>query len=686
MSSRAQPNRLARETSPYLLQHADNPVDWQAWGAEALAQAQREDKPILLSVGYSTCHWCHVMAHESFEDADVAALMNRHFVCIKVDREERPDLDQIYQTALQMLSQRGGGWPLTMFLAPDGTPFFGGTYFPKQARYNLPGFSQLLASVAHAWQNQRHDIVEQGVALRAALAASDEPGAAQGALDARPIHAAIAGIRQGFDPVYGGFSRPPKFPRPAELAFLFWSGDPQARHEVLFTLEKMAQGGLMDQLGGGFFRYSTDERWSIPHFEKMLYDNGPLLGLYADAWAQTGNALFAEAAEKLVGWLQREMTSPDGLFYAALDADSEHEEGKFYVWMPAQIEALLTPAEYVVACACWGLGTAPNFEDHAWHLEMLLSVPDAAAQLKRSHDEVAALLESARGKLFTARAQRIRPGRDDKVLTSWNALMINGLARAGRRFGRADWIRMAQHAADALRRTVWRDGRLSASYQQGRARHNGYLDDTAFLLDALLELLQADWRDADMVWARQLADALLLHFEDAGGGASTGGFFFTSHDHEQLIHRAKPAHDNATPSGNGIAAYALMRLGRWLEEPRYQAAAERTLRCFQAGLAEHPTPYPSLLRTLAGVLSPPRVIVLRGPEPEISAWKRAADRAVDDASLLFKLPSDAREIHTNMQKTPQDSVNATICDDVSCLPEIVQLPDLLAIFSSRVVQ
>jgi uncharacterized protein len=679
------PNRLAQETSPYLLQHADNPVDWQAWGPDALSQARREDKPILLSVGYSTCHWCHVMAHESFEDADVAALMNQHFVCIKVDREERPDLDQIYQTALQLLSQRGGGWPLTMFLAPDGTPFFGGTYFPKQARYNLPGFSQLLESVAHAWHTQRADIVEQNASMRVALAETDAQPAAEGGLDRAPIEAAIAGILQGFDPVHGGFSRAPKFPRPAELEFLLWSNDPVARDNVLFSLEKMALGGLMDQLGGGFFRYSTDARWCIPHFEKMLYDNGPLLGLYADAWALTGNPVFAQAAEGIVGWLRREMTSPEGLFYAALDADSEHEEGKFYVWTPAEIAALLTPAEYAVANACWGLETAPNFENHAWHLEMLLPLSDAAKQLELPLDEAAALLASASAKLFAARESRVRPGRDDKVLTSWNALMIKGLARAGRRFDRAEWVRQAQTAADGLHQTVWRDGRLAASYQQGQARHNGYLDDYAFLLDGLLELLQAEWRDDDLFWARQLADALLLYFADA----EAGGFFFTSHDHEVLIHRAKPGYDNATPSGNGVAAYGLMRLGRLLAKPHYQAAAERTLLAFYQAMQTQPTPFPSLLRTLSGVLSPPPVIVLRGPEPEVSQWKRAADKAGDDACLLFKSTSTHREIPTNLRQSPQlpqTGVNASICDDVRCLPEIVQLTDLLTILSNRVVQ
>lgn len=676
------PNRLALETSPYLLQHADNPVDWQAWGPPALAQALEEDKPILLSIGYSTCHWCHVMAHESFADAEVAALMNQHFVCIKVDREERPDLDQIYQTALQMLSQVGGGWPLTMFLAPDGTPFFGGTYFPKQARYNLPGFMQVLHGVEQAWRTQRTDIVAQSAALRAALADSESTVAACGELDRTPIDAAIADIQRGFDPVYGGFSRAPKFPRPAELALLFWSRHANARGNVLMTLERMAHGGLMDQIGGGFFRYSTDERWAIPHFEKMLYDNGPLLGLYADAWACTGNPLFATVAEGIVGWLQREMISPEGLYFAALDADSEHQEGKFYVWLPSEIEALLTAEEYAAARLCWGLDSAPNFEDHAWHLVMVLTPLEAATRLGWPEAELVARLDSARGKLFAARASRVRPGRDEKLLTSWNGLMIKGLLRAGRRFGRTDWVTLGQDAVDALFQAVWHQQRLAASYQQGRARHNGYLDDYAFLLDALLESLQAEWRDADLIRARQLADALLLHFEDAG----IGGLFFTSHDHEQLIHRGKPGYDSATPSGNGIAAQALLRLGRLLDDTRYREAAERTLRAFHTAMRQQPAPFASLLRTLAGVLTPPSVIVLRGPEPEVSEWKRAADKLADDMALLFKPTSNCREIPTSLRYIEQTRVNATVCDSVRCLPEIVQLPDLLTIFSNQAVQ
>ena len=671
------PNRLAQETSPYLLQHADNPVDWQPWGPQALAQAAQEDKPILLSVGYSTCHWCHVMARESFEDAEVAAAMNRDFVCVKVDREERPDLDQIYQSALQLLTRRAGGWPLTMFLMPDGTPFFGGTYFPKEARYNLPGFVQLMAGVVKAYRERRGDIAEQNASLLEALArsgAEDAPGEIGADLAGR----AVQDIKQGFDAANGGYGGAPKFPRPAELEFLFGSGDREARRQVLFTLEKMALGGVMDQLGGGFFRYSTDAHWAIPHFEKMLYDNGPLLGLYADAWAATGDPLFERAAAGIVDWLQREMLATEGAFYAALDADSEHEEGKFYVWPPRLAESLLTAEEFAVARLHWGLDATPNFEGSAWHLCVERPPADMARQLGLDLEIVHERLESARRKLFAARETRIRPGRDDKILTSWNALAIKGLARAARRFDRPDWLALARSAADALRLLVWNDGRLAATWQRGRPRHNAYLDDYAFLLDALLELLQADWRGADLDWARQLADALLSRFEDA----EAGGFFFTSHDHERLIHRTKPVHDNAMPSGNGVAALALGRLAVVADDPRYARAAERTLRLFQGAMENMPAPHASLLSAQREVIEPPRLIVLAGPEPALSEWKRACDRHAGSHDLVFKIAGATPDIPTSLRKSGGNSVNAHVCAGVNCLPEIVQIHDLLAIFSA----
>ena len=673
------PNRLALETSPYLRQHQDNPVDWQAWGPQAIEQARREDKAILLSVGYSTCHWCHVMARESFEDDAVAAVMNAHFVCIKVDREERPDLDQIYQGALQMLTGKAGGWPLTLFLMPDGTPFFGGTYFPKSPRFGLPGFTQVLEGVASFYAGRRGELREQNESLLAAMADSLPQAASDQELGPTPIVAALAAVKRNFDPVYGGFGGAPKFPRPAELDFLFWSGDHEARRMVLHTLDKMAEGGLMDQLGGGFFRYSVDERWAIPHFEKMLYDNGPLLGLYADAWAVTGKPLYARSAAMLVEWLGREMSSPEGLFYAALDADSEHEEGRFYVWTPQQAAQLLSAEEYAAAALAWGLDSTPNFEDHAWHLGLDRPLDEVARQLGITGDVAAAQLESVRLKLFAARAVRVRPGRDDKVLASWNALMIKGLARAARRLDRADWLAMAQRAADSLCQRLWHDGRLAASWQEGQARHNGYLDDYAFLLDALLELLQAEWRSADLAWARELADALLARFEDP----EHGGFFFTSHDHERLIHRTKPASDNALPAGNGVATFALNRLGLILDEPRYGLAAERTLKLFRAQLAAQPAPFATLLQALREHLTPPRLVLLCGPEPEASAWKRSADRAVDAGSLLFKLPSATPDIPTNLAKPMRDKVNAYVCAGVNCLPQIDRLPDLLSVLSAE---
>lgn len=670
------PNHLATETSPYLQQHKDNPVDWYPWGPEALERAQREDRPILLSVGYSTCHWCHVMAHESFEDPATAAVMNAHFVCIKVDREERPDLDQIYQTALQLLARRPGGWPLTLFLSPDQTPFYGGTYFPREARYGLPGFVQLLENVAATWRERRGEIEAQNREVLAALAetAAVPPGA--GDLDGTLIPAALADIQAGFDPVHGGFGRPPKFPRPAELEFLFWSGDAGARARVLFTLEKMALGGLMDQLGGGFFRYSVDERWHIPHFEKMLYDNGPLLGLYADAWAATGRPLFALAAETLVGWLQREMTSPGGAYFAALDADSEHEEGRFYVWTPEAVAALLTPEENAVARLSWGLDGAPNFEDRAWHLRVARDPAEVARGLGCQEGTVAALLEAARARLFAAREGRVRPGRDDKVLTAWNALMIKGLARAARRFGRPDWLALARGAADALHGTVWQDGRLRAGYKDGQARHNAYLDDYAFLLDALLELLQAQWRGRDWRWALDLAEALLAHFHDG----ATGGFFFTSHDHEPLIHRARPAQDSAQPAGNGVAARALYRMGMLTGEARFTRAAEGTVRAFLAAMAAQPAPYPTLLGVLADLLAPPRLAVLGGPEPGLSEWKAEAGRIAPARDLVFALPDGAEGVPAALDKPRRGHVNAQVCNGVTCMPEIIQLTDLTDVF------
>ena len=667
-------NRLATESSPYLLQHADNPVDWYPWGAEALDKARREDKPILLSIGYSACHWCHVMAHECFEDAEVAAAMNRLFVNIKVDREERPDLDQIYQSAHQLLAQRGGGWPLTVFLAPDQTPFFAGTYFPKTPRYRLPGFIELMENVASAWHNRRGEVLAQNEAVREALARESAVPPGPAALDARPFADALRELEAAFDPEWGGFSRAPKFPRPGELFFLLRQaahGHERARDMALFTLTKMASGGVVDQLGGGFCRYSVDVHWAIPHFEKMLYDNGPLLHLYADAWALTGEALYRNTAEGLVAWLLREMRAPDGGFYSALDADSEGEEGKFYVWTPDDVRALLTPAEYAVAAPAYGFDAPPNFENAHWNPVLARPLSQIAADLGLPVEEVGARLDSARARLFAARETRVRPGRDDKQLTSWNALMIAGLAHAGRVMNRPDWVHEAQAALDFLRTRLWRDGRLLASYKNGEARLNAYLDDYAFLLDALLESLQAGFRQADWDWAHELADALLAHFEDG----ETGGFFFTSHDHENLIVRQKPAHDAATPSGNGVALHALQRLGHLVGEPRYLDAARRGLEAFRAQWRQQPVAYPTLLAALDEALDPPRVILLRGPGAAMPAATAGLARRLGPRDLMLALPN-GMPLPAALAKPETDVVTAWICAGAACLPPTTELDTL----------
>ena len=654
-------NRLAAETSPYLLQHADNPVHWQPWDETSLAQAREENRPILLSIGYSACHWCHVMAHESFENADVAAVMNRLFVNIKVDREERPDLDQIYQTAHQMLTQRTGGWPLTLFLAPDGTPFFGGTYFPREPRYNLPGFADLCERVAEAFENRRSDIDTQNAELRRALANTVPASGTASEFDPQPLMAAEQSLARAFDPVHGGFGGAPKFPHPTDLAFLLRRTNEASRQMALTTLTRMSEGGIYDQIGGGFSRYSVDERWEIPHFEKMLYDNGPLLGLLADAWAQTGDPLYDRVADETAAWVLREMQAPDGGYYSSLDADSEGEEGKYYVWDRDEVKALLTPQESALAIRRWGFTGPPNFEGRHWHAKVAGSLSA----------EEAPLLASARQKLFAAREQRIRPGRDDKVLTSWNALMIEGMAHAARVFERDDWLASARRAMDFTRRTMWQGGRLLATAKDGRAHLDAYLDDHAFLLSALLELMQADFRREDLTFAVELADTLLARFEDR----EAGGFFFTAHDHEALIHRPKTGHDNATPAGNGVAACALQRLGHLLGETRYLVAAERTLQLFWPQISHSPAGFGSLLLVLEEALTPPEIVILRGPAGHISKWQRALGAAPH--RLVLALPNGIAGLPETLAKPESDCVNAWVCRGVTCSAPTANLDELI---------
>ncbi|HUL92778.1 MAG TPA: thioredoxin domain-containing protein [Burkholderiales bacterium] len=669
------PNRLAQETSPYLQQHADNPVDWHPWGEEALARARADDKPILLSVGYSACHWCHVMAHESFEDPAVAEVMNRLFINIKVDREERPDLDQIYQLAHQMLAQRTGGWPLTMFLTPEGEPFFGGTYFPKEPRYNLPGFPQVLERIARAYRDHREEIAKQNQTLLATFEGMQGGAPAHHSeLSAAPIAAALRSLKSSFDSRFGGFGGAPKFPHPAELEFCLRrsaaAGDGAAERIATFTLERMALGGIYDHLGGGFSRYSVDAEWMIPHFEKMLYDNGPLLRLYADAWTATRNPLFARVAEETAAWVMREMQSPEGGYYSSLDADSEHEEGKFYVWTPDEVRALLTADEYAVLAPYYGLDGPPNFENAHWHLRVV------GSSLEKGAED---LLASGRRKLFQAREKRVRPGRDEKVLVSWNALMIAGMARAAVVFGREDWLASAAKALGFIRGTMWKNGRLLATYKDGKAHLNAYLDDYAFLVAALLEMLQAQFDPEALAFAEDLADVLLEQFEDR----EKGGFFFTSHDHEKLIHRPKPGYENATPSGNGTAAFALQRLHYLTGEARYALAAERTLAQFHAELSEHPGGHATLLAALEEHQQPTRTVILRGPEGELRRWRRELAQRYAPQTMVIAIDDEATGLPPALAKPADSRVNAWVCEGTSCLPPIERLEDLVEQVSKR---
>ena len=577
-------NRLQDESSPYLLQHADNPVDWHAWGAEAFRLARAQDKPVLLSIGYSACHWCHVMAHESFEDPATAQVMNALFVNIKVDREERPDVDDIYMGAVQAIAGQGG-WPLTAFLTPDGRPFYGGTYYPKTPRFGMPSFTQLMHAIDDAWRNRREQLEEQANNLRQSLrrdviatGASDDSG-----LTVDMLATAADKLMQGMDRENGGFGDQPKFPNPISLEFLLRhharTGDDNALRLVAFTLRQMAEGGIYDQVGGGFARYSVDAHWLVPHFEKMLYDNAQLSRVYLHAWQISGDRFFREIAEDIYDYILREMTAPGGGFYSATDADSEGEEGKFFVWTIAEVREALDPLGEEIPRALeicvetYGMSEQGNFEGsnilHLWR-----PLEDSALELGMKEAELESALGRIKQCLYEARSERIPPGLDNKVLCSWNGLMLASLAEAARVLDRPDYLSAAQDAGDFLLASMLRDGdRLQRTHKDGRSKLNAYLEDYANFIDGLLELYQSTFDERYFAAARKLADAALRRFR-----ADDGGFFDTSDDHERLIVRPRNLQDNVAPSGNGMMATQLLRLAAYTGDARYDDAARSVLR------------------------------------------------------------------------------------------------------------
>ncbi len=664
-----QPNRLAAETSPYLRQHADNPVAWQPWDDAALAAARAEDKPILLSIGYSACHWCHVMAHESFEDETVAAIMNRLYVCLKVDREERPDLDKIYQAAHNLLARRAGGWPLTMFLDPhDLTPFFGGTYFPKSARFGLPAFPDLLVQVEHYYREHRDELTEQAPRLRAALAEQENQGAAASGVPPKTLlDQAVAELTKQFDEHNGGFGDAPKFPHPTSVRRLLLAAaedeDNDALRMAAFTLQAMCDRGLFDHLEGGFFRYSVDGQWHIPHFEKMLYDNAQLIPLYAEAFLATREPRFREAARLSADWVIRDMQSPSGAYYSTLDADSEGEEGAFYLWQRADLEAPLDGEERLVAVPYFGVNEPPNFEGHAYHLMIATPLSMLSEQLGLSLTETQKRVDGARGKLTAVRARRPRPGRDEKILTAWNSLMIKGMARAGRLLGMPPLQDSARRAFTAIQNTLWNGQRLAAVTKDGRTSPYGYLDDYAFLLDATIEMLMGEWRDADLAFAQALAHRLVDDFADATGG----GFFFTPTNHETLLYRPKPFSDDALPSGNGVAAASLLRLSHLLGEPTFDAVALAAIQAGCANATRYASSHGALLEALEDALAPPPLIILRGEGRELAAWHARAQQQFAPRRSVFAIPTSARKLPAGLAaRAPIGPVVAYACHGLTC--------------------
>jgi len=605
-------NRLARETSPYLLQHAHNPVDWYPWGPEAFAAARRDDKPILLSIGYSACHWCHVMEHESFEDADTARLMNELFVNIKVDREERPDLDDIYMNCVQMMTGHGG-WPMTMFLTPDAEPFYGGTYFPPSDRHVLPSFRRVLGAVSEAYRERPNDVRETAKKLIAGLASLDRGRDSEGSLEPALVEHAADALSAAYESRFGGIGRAPKFPNTMVFSLFLRAFHLSARRAFLdmttHTLRTMADGGIYDHLGGGFHRYSVDERWLVPHFEKMLYDNSQLAVLYLDAYRADGDERFLSTAQDILRYVTREMVSPEGGFYSTQDADSEGIEGKFFVWERAEVMRLLGEDAGEIFCRVYDVTDEGNFE-HLNILHVTLSEEQAAKMFRKQPAEIRRVLAEARQRLFEAREQRVKPQRDEKVLVAWNALMISAYAEAFAVAGKPDYREIAERAARFLTETLWSDDRLLHAYKDGVAKVPGFLDDYAALGLAFLDLFEATFDSRHLDWAERLTRRMIDLFWDG----AQGGFFYTAADHERLIARTKPATDGSVPSGNSLAALLCLRLHAVTEHADYLEKGERVLRLQRASIEENPFAHSHLLAALDFYARQPKevAVVARG--------------------------------------------------------------------------
>ena len=674
-------NRLIHETSPYLKQHAHNPVDWHPWDAAALEQARKEDKPILLSIGYSACHWCHVMERESFENEEIARIMNQYFVNVKVDREERPDLDSIYMSYVQMTTG-SGGWPMTVFLTPDQVPFFGGTYFPPDDRYGRPGFPKICLAVYDAYQKRRPEIEQSAADIVKSLQGANQLPEGQDLPDAETLDRAFRNLAERFDLRHGGFGGAPKFPGSMNLAFCLRhyhrTGLRPALDFAELSLLKMALGGIYDQLGGGFHRYSVDDRWLVPHFEKMLYDNALLSRVYLDAFQQTENPMYRRIVEEVLGYVSREMTHPQGGFYSTQDADSEGEEGKFFVWTPDEIEAVLGKADAEVFCRYFDVTSRGNFEGKSI-LNVPVPMPEFAAKEALSTEELQILIEHGCQKLFVEREKRVKPHRDEKVLTSWNGLMLVSFANAAAILSRPDYLDRARKNAEFVLRELRRDGRLLRSFKDGQAKLNAYLEDYACFVEGLLSLFEASGQLGWLEEAVLLNETMLDQFWDAG----TASFYLTGRDHEKLITRVKDFYDNATPAGSSVAIFNLLKLAILTGDKECHRKAEANLRSMKAALERYPGGFSYLLEAADFYVGPVREIAVIGApiEPATLQFLEAVYRqylpnkivvaaAPDDVTLMTKLPL----LHGKSLVGGKPA--AYVCEDYTCKAPVTSSSDL----------
>jgi uncharacterized protein YyaL (SSP411 family) len=679
-------NRLSRETSPYLLQHAHNPVDWYPWGEEAFEKAKNENKPILLSIGYSACHWCHVMEHESFENEKIAALMNELFVNIKVDREERPDLDEIYMNAVQMLTGRGG-WPMTMFLTPDRKPFYGGTYFPPEDRQGMPGFPRILMGVSQAYRERPEDVQKSVSQILAALRRMSESQETSKHLSPAVVVDGAENIARAYDSDNGGLGQAPKFPNAGVyelfLRHYFHSKNERFLDMVIHTLTKMAQGGIYDHLGGGFHRYSVDAKWLVPHFEKMLYDNAQLVRIYANAYTISREPLFRSVVEETVGYVFREMLDPQGGFYSTQDADSEGEEGKFFVWTAEEINRVIGESEGEIFCRMYDVGEPGNFEGKSI-LHPILTVDQARKLFRKESGEIAAIVARAKEKLFAEREKRVKPFRDEKIITAWNGLMLSGLAEAIKLSENPAWIDAAARTVEFIFRDMARDGLLLHTYKDAQSKLLGYLDDYAFLAVGLLDLYEAVFDRTHLDRAIQLTDVLLREFWDE----RDGGFFFTGKSHESLISRNKPVFDASVPSGNAMATQLLLRLHHLTGDDRYRAPAEKILRSYYDAMESQPFGFAHMLCALDFYLRGAKEIVIVGSPAEPGVKELIAQ--VNATYLPNKVLQLARPgaalaaISPLLQGKSQvdGKPTAYVCQNFTCSPPVTSRNELQALLKN----